>query len=165
MITDTICSPEMNSERQFNTLRERFKVLYCGTSSGKADIQSPPKMPNRKNLFFCKTHILDKVWLDEKNGSCKSCFKLVFQEKFYPGKLPLGTIVLSRLITLKENMTGKHANAEYDCAVELVLLWVYSTVYPLAVASVKTKLLRMFEAYRKLKKFSRKSDSYWITFK
>lgn len=136
----------------------------CSTPTSTKEKSSP----RNSSFFKCKEHYTgkSKSWTDIN----KSCAKCVNYSKAYlnfpNGILPRGKEVLSYLLTLKHNNTGKRINNEHECAMDLVLHWIFCNVYPVSVAAVKKHISTMFFDYNKLKKDTSESKgpTYWKRF-
>jgi len=92
---------------------------------------STSKLPKRNLFYFCKQHNETQTWKTE-HEECNDCFRLPAMVQISGGLLPLGNDVLAHLLTIKSSDDGKHVNAAYVCANNIVLHWLHcvmSTLY------------------------------------
>ena len=172
----------MNQEEDEENVRADMVVLKTrakeyqkdpgGTSSNP--ISSPPstKKSTRNNMIKCQDHANepDNTWTSV-NTDCKLCFKFSIvdslklqldykNEKFVV--LPRVGDVLSFLLTKKLNSVGKrNTNNECETSVMVCNQWIFCNVYPASLRTVERKVGILYEEYRAIKKFSKKSQSYW----
>ena len=77
------------------------------------------------------------------------------------GILPRTVDILNMIITTKSESRGMRNDVLCDVAELTSLQWISCNVYPMSLSSVQRHAQDMFDMYRGLKKFSRKTDSYW----
>ena len=145
-------------------------VTRAGEYSKESNSVSTPTQPKPKNsarnsaFLKCEEHDTSKTWTDI-NSSCSKCIIYSLGCDNLPnGILPRGKDVLSYLLTLKRMNSGKSwINSEHNCAMDLVLHWIYCNVYTISVAATKSRIIEMFKLYEGLKKQpkSKRGPTHW----
>lgn len=147
---------------EMETLVTRASIYSreLGMSSSTSN-QMISKSSIRNSAFLkCKEHMQSKNWTDI-NSACSNCLKYsVNCEHLSNGILPRGKDVLSYLLSLKCSNSGKSVNSIHDCAMDLVLHWIYCNIYPISIAAVKKRIIVMFEKYNKLKRYPQKKKGH-----
>ena len=140
---------------------------YCRpTETCSTPYQGKNKSSIRNSAYLkCKEHDYNssKNWT-EVNTACSSCLKYsTSSEGLCNGVLPRGKDVLSYVLSLKRMNSGKKINNEHECAMDLVLHWIYCNVYPISIAATKKRIYAMVGIYENLKKHpqKKKGDTYW----
>ena len=121
------------------------------------------KTPQRNVFLKCNDHFAQassNLWLDE-NAQCSSCIKFESTQTLKSGILPRNSDVISLLLTKRAQNTGKKVNNFNECAIITSLLWVNCNIYPASLRNVERKIEGLFQMYQKIKKFTKKSDTYW----
>ena len=119
------------------------------------------KVVHSKTFLKCREHDDNKPW-SITNTDCSDCLFFAFVKEFPNGKLPLGIDVLSVILTEGKSNKGKAIEWQ-DIAMDLILHWVFCSVYTKSVKVVKEKLKSIRESYRALAKVSygKRGDSYY----
>ena len=149
---------------------EKQRMMKCYDEYCESIITAnvvPEKLPARNNYFLCENHYGSDSWNEIVNGQCKSCVRYCVITNVDGGLLFLGKDVMSFLLTLKSNSTGKHENAELLCAQRLFGHWTHCNVYPARIlGEIMYKVKKMYDDYRYLKKYEKlkKTQNYWTKY-
>ena len=114
----------------------------------------------RQNIIKCKIHEggSNDHWLAE-NTECKLCLKIGHDTTFKPGLLPRTEEVLSARVSVIQ--TGEQTNWSSLVATMVCNTWKSCNVYPMSLRTVECDITSLYDEYRAIKKYSRKSDAYW----
>ena len=124
------------SIKQGKELKQQYDQ-YCERVYSETLMNSGSrKLPPRNNYFLCKEHINDTQWSQDKHGRCNWCIRYGVGEIIMGGMLLTGQEVLSRLLTMKSQNSGRQVNNEYECATELYCHWVNCNIYPISCKSI-----------------------------
>ena len=115
-------------------------------------LQKKSKTVQSKTFLKCRKHDDNKSW-SFTNTNCSDCLFFAFVKEFPNGKLPLCIDVLSVILTKGKCNIGKPIEWR-DIAMDLILHWVFCSVYTKSVKIVREKLKSIRESYRALAKIS-----------
>ena len=127
---------------------------YKNNESAKQTPAKKSKTVQSKTFLKCREHDDNKSW-SITNSNCSNCIFFPFVKEFPNGKLPLCIDVLSVILTEGKANRGKPIDWQ-DIAVDLILHWLFCSVYTMSIKAVKVKLKSLRESYRSLAKFSYK---------
>ena len=113
------------------------------------------KTVQSKTFLKCRKHDDSKSWTST-NANCSDCLFFALVKEFPNGKLPLCIDVLSVILTTGKCNKGKPIEWR-DIAMDLILHWVFCSVYTKSVKIVREKLKSIRESYRALAKIPYKS--------
>ena len=130
-------------------------------STSTPKVNREKKTQRNSNLLKCKTHENDSKNWSTENSKCDICYNFETTNELKPKVLPRIGEVLSLVITRKLNIIGKHTNIYSDCATEIALQWITCNVYPMSVQMIERKLRSLHDEFRGIKKFVKKTDTYW----
>lgn len=152
-----------NNPNQQLTDEEQQCLLKCYNEYCKSlsDTKPAMKQPSQNIFFFCKKHSNDKSWSSNIHGNC---LKYIEIWQIDGGLLYTAKDVLSYLINLKPQNSGKHVNnAEHTSEVLLFGHWTDCNAYPMTVAGISKKVAALFNKYKDIQKYQckKKSLKYW----
>lgn len=125
---------------------------------------TPKKAPNRHNTLKCRDHEdNNKNTWTSVHSNCKQCIRFTTAANLKESVLPRTVDALNLLLTLKDSRKGYQYEVDvyFECARLLAEKWLSCNVYPMSLKSVKKRLVDLFDEYRAIKKYSKKSESYW----
>ena len=145
----------MESQDDYQSLVTRAGEYSRDEPQEEAEPEVPAKKSKvtpSKSFLKCREHDDNKPW-SITNKNCNDCLFFPFVKNFPNGKLPLGIDVLSVILT--EGKTNKGKSIEWqDIAMDLILHWVFCSVYTKSVRVVKEKVKCLRDSYRALAKVS-----------
>ena len=160
---------EKDEEAQYNTLVTRAREYEIQEETFTSSTPKPKILKRNSNFLKCKEHsnIANLRW-ETINENCKSCLNFEMKLKLKNGVLPRNKDVLEYLLTIKMDSSGQHNsnNHERQCAMDVILQWIYCNVYPTTITPTAKKIKEMFEEYKHLKKYpnNKKGNAYWQRF-
>ncbi len=151
-------------KQDMNLIRTRAETYQRITSDLNTSETSHSNVKTRKmNFIKCKEHYQDSTkdnWSTE-NTNCMLCVKFVKMENPKTGILPRNIDILNMSITKKNDYSGQRKDAIRDVAELASIQWISCNVYPMSLSTVQRHAQDLFDTYCGLKKFSRKTNTYW----
>ena len=146
-----------------DTAKEDYENLLASLQNddskhGASSTPSRSRSDRHSHFLMCEDHDTGKPWSNSVNGKCDGCINFVKSESLPHGKLPTKFEILSFLMSLnsENKQYGQPVVNLVDLASHLALHWIFCTVYPQTLKTIRTKLQDCRNEYRNLKKVSKK---------
>ena len=146
--------------RNEKSLLETRRKEYERSQTKHSEQGTAKKKSARHNIIKCKIHEDGKNdhWLAE-NTECKLCLKIGHVTTFKPGLLPRTEEVLSARFSVIQS--GEQTNWASLVATMVCNIWISCNVYPMSLRTVEREISSLYDEYRAIKKYSKKSEAYW----
>ena len=160
----SMCISDMNI---LKTRASEFSRNLSSSSqpSPAGDTKKKGTRKRKESIIKCREyHDTDSsnAW-SALNSNCDNCFKYVQLSEVKHGVLPRVLDAVNLVLSKKaEAAVSQTKSPIRESAIVISLQWVRCNVYPLPLSTVERRLSVLFDEYSAIKKFSSKSEGYWM---
>ena len=160
----SMCISDMNI---LKTRASEFSRNLSSSSqpSPAGDTKKKGTRKRKESIIKCREHHdtdSSNAW-SALNSNCDNCFKYFQLSEVKHGVLPRVLDAVNLVLSKKaEAAVSQTKSPIRESAIVISLQWVRCNVYLLPLSTVERRLSVLFDEYSAIKKFSSKSEGYWM---